>query len=268
MVSKLADIVEAPTFSPFTAPASIAAAPETAAYHRSMLGRDRAIGTLGGAALGGLAGKYVGGLPGAAVGALLGGGGGYLAGDESGRERAYADVVGRARKIQDAERAQEHRKELVDVKDTLKKKTASTLDGVMLHAMSEELAAIHREKVAINLAPVGQFLGNMASKATTAAPKVMGALGQLGGHVVGGLETAGRAALDRGGHLGAAGGKLLSGLGTVEKSLGTGLAGTRAMNQLAGAGAVGAGALGLGATGLAANRMLRGPQQTTVNVQR
>ena len=253
-----------PTFSPFTTPAAAAASPEAATLHRSMLNRDRTVGALGGAALGGLAGRHIGGLPGALLGTAVGAGGGALAGHFSGMERAHEDVMTRARKVSDTERAQEHRKELLETKDHMKK---SSFDGVMMAAMADELRHMHQEKVAINLAPVGAFLGNMASKATAAAPGVMGALGRAGGHVVGGLETAGRAALDRGGHLATGGGHLLGGLGSAEKALGTGLAGTRAMNQIAGAGAVGAGALGVGAAGLAANHMLRRPT-TTVNVQR
>lgn len=253
-----------PTFSPFTTPAAAAASPEAAALHRSMLNRDRTVGALGGAAIGGLAGNRIAGRGGALIGSALGLGGGALAGHFSGTERAHDDILGRARKVSDTERAQEHRKELLETKDHMKK---SSFDGVMLAAMADELRHMHQEKVAINVAQVGGFLGNMASKATAAAPGVMGALGQVGGHVVGGLETAGRAALGQGGHLATGGGHLLGGLNSAEKALGGGLAGARTMNQLAGAGAVGAGALGVGAAGLAANRMLRRPT-TTVNVQR
>lgn len=244
---------EIPEFSQFTQPGATAASPVAAEYHRAMLNRDRTVGGLGGAATGALLGHHLGGMPGAAVGGVLGGAGGTLAGHFSGTERYRGDEMRRARKVSDIERAQEHRKELIDMR---KRASANTFDGIMLSAMANELAAIQQEKVAINLAPVGNFIGNMASRAATAAPKLTGALENIGGRL------ADRAVLGLAARPSAFSNKLLSGLNSAERAVG----GTANFNRALGAGAVGTGALG---TGLLANRMLRRPQQTTtVNVQR
>ena len=234
-----------PEFSPFTVPAAAAASPVAADYHRAMLNRDRALGALGGTAAGALLGHHLGGMPGAAVGGALGGAGGALAGHFSGTERRRGDEMRRARKITDTERAQEHRKELINMR---KKASANTFDGVMLSAMANELAAIQQEKVAINLAPVGAFFGNMASRAASAAPKAVGFLENVGSKVLGGATNL---AARHGGQVGQ---RVAGGLMNAGQHVG----GVQNLSRLAGAGVVGAGVLG---TGMVANRLLRGPQQ-------
>lgn len=241
-----------PEFSPFTVPSAAAASPVAAEYHRAMINRDRMLGGLGGTAAGALLGHHLGGMPGAAVGGVLGGAGGTLAGHFSGTERYRGDEMRRGRKVSDTERAQEHRKELIDMR---KKASANTFDGVMLSAMANELAAIQQEKVAINLAPVGAFFGNMASRAATAAPKAMGFLENLGAKALGGATNL---ATRHGGQVGQ---RVAGGLMNAGQHVG----GVQNLSRLAGAGIAGAGVLG---TGMLANRMLRRPQQTTVNVQR
>lgn len=133
--------------------------------------------------------------------------------------------------------------------------TQAKVSGVLYAAMADELAAIQQEKVAINLAPVGAFFGNMASRAATAAPKAMGFLENLGAKALGGATNL---ATRHGGQVGQ---RVAGGLMNAGQHVG----GVQNLNRLAGAGIAGAGVLG---TGMLANRMLRRPQQTTVNVQR
>jgi len=71
------------------------------------------------------------------------------------------------------------------------KKQASTFDGAVLAAMGDELAHI---KTAINLAPVGNMLGQLGSKALTGATTLAGrASPAIGQAVSGGLLRAGQA---------------------------------------------------------------------------
>lgn len=142
------------------------------------------------------------------------------------------------------------------------KNQMNSLDGVKMAAMADELAAIHREKVAIGVGQVGTFLGNMATRAATAAPKVMGALEGVGSRVMGGAVNA------IGNHGGAVGQRVAGGLMGGMARAGNAVGGAQNLNRLVGGGlAAGAGTVALGGAGLAANRMMRGPQ-TTVNVQR
>lgn len=70
----------------------------------------------------------------------------------------------------------------------------ATFDGVMLAAMADELQHIHKEKVAINLAPVGNMLGSLGSKALTGVTSLASkAAPQVGQAVSGGLLRAGQA---------------------------------------------------------------------------
>ena len=242
--TKSSAAAEYPEFSPFTTPAATAASPVAADYHRAMLNRDRTLGGLGGAAAGALLGHHLGGLPGTAVGGLLGAAGGTLAGHFSGTERYHGDELARGRRVSEIERAQEHRKELSALAQAQRKELVdmrknSSFDGVMLSAMTEELAAIHQEKVAINLAPVTGFMGNVGSK-------VLGGASTLADKAGPGISKA-----------------VSSGLTRASGMVG----GAENLSKIVGGGTLAAGALGAGYLG---KKMLSGPKQptTTINVRR
>lgn len=221
--------------------------------HEKMVKRDKTLGAAVGGVAGGLAGHHLGGN--SLIGGLAGALAGRHIGKRVGEERAEADKTKHERHIADREQAQQHRKDLINMK-----KEASTLEGVMLQAMADELSHIHSEKVAINLAPVGNFIAGLGSRAAAAAPQAITAMEGLGGHVVSGLEHAGRAITDAGAH--GAGSALLGGLGHAEKALG----GVQGLHRAAGAGALGLGALGVAGAAGAARRALA-PQPTQITVR-
>lgn len=296
-----------------------------------------------GAAGGALLGKHLAGGPGAAFGGTLGG----ILGLGAGRDIAQAHndhlTVKRDQAVADRERAQEHRKELLDMKDTKKKeagwfsggttlntphgpmtlpeskdfdpqkhryaaspngvhavhadiadaffkadeptqqemlkqhlggkiryfgtsakKEASTLHGVMYSAMANELAAMDQEKVAINIGAIGSALGGLASRAASAAPRVMGALENVGGRLVGGAQTGIRGLAARstqGSAVTNAAGHLLGGINSAKGAVG----GAQNLNRLVGGGAaLGTAALG---TGLAAKALAPAPRPVTLQMR-
>lgn len=203
------------------------------------------LGGAGGALLGQHFGGTRGALAGAGLGALLGGVGA--------RELAVAHLddktVKRYQQVADRERAQEHRKELLDVKDTMKKKEASTLHGVMYAAMANELAAI--EKTAVNITPIVEGAKTLFSKAMPAVKavtsKALPVMEGVGGKIVGGIS---KVAPSVAGH--------------VERAAGA-VGGMQNLHRIAGGTALGVGALGtLGA----AHHFLKRPQQPQVVIQR
>lgn len=76
-------------------------------------------------------------------------------------------------------------------------KKASTYAGVMLAAMADELQHIHREKLALNpaiLGNVGNMLGSLGSKAMTGVTSLAGKISpNLGAQVGGRIMQAGNA---------------------------------------------------------------------------
>lgn len=137
-------------------------------------------------------------------------------------------------------------------------------DNVMFSAMADELGHIHKEKVAINMQPVMGALSGLAGRAAAAAPRALSALEGAGGHVVRGLESAGRAGMGAGSQIAQRAGQgVISGLNTAEGALG----GARNLNRAAGVGAAALGTAGaLGAAGVA-RRAVAGPQPTQVVVR-
>ena len=159
--------------------------------HQQMRTRDALLGMLGGAGAGLAAAHKV--TPGSALthGALPLAGmvAGGLVGGQVGKERGLRDKLKQERHLGDVERAQEHRKELV----TMRKK-ASSFDGAVLAAMADELAHLPTEKVAINLAPVGNVLGQIGSRALSGVTSLASrASPQISQAVSGGLLRAGQA---------------------------------------------------------------------------
>lgn len=182
----------APSFSHLTDPTWVSPE-EKRRTHAARSGGGYLGGGLG-AAGGALLGKHLAGGRGAAVGGVLGGLLGYGAGKDLATAHNDHLTVKRDQAVADRERAQEHRKELLDVKDTIKKKEASSLHGVMFSAMAHELASMDQEKVAINLAPLTGAISGLASQAASAAPRVMGALEGVGARALTGVTNlAGRA---------------------------------------------------------------------------
>lgn len=190
--------------------------------HKTMKARDASLGAAAGSGLGALVAHGAGRSK--SLGAALGGIGGGALGGMIGKERALKDQTKQERHEADRDQAQEHRKELIK----MRQKKASTLDGVMLAAMVDELQHIHQEKVAINLAGVGNFLGNVGGKAisglTQAATK---AAPSVAAHAPG---------------LGAALGNAAAHAGTAANAVG----GVQNLNRLAGGALMGGAALGAG----------------------
>lgn len=191
--------------------------------HSSMLARDMGLGGAAGALGGGLLSHHLKFLhPG--VAASLGGAAGVGLGGLVGSERVNKDKVRHQRHVEDVDRAQENRKEMFK----MRQKKASTLDGIMLAAMADELQHIHQEKVAINLAPVGNMLANVGSRAltglTSAATKI--------------APSVATKAPGLGAALGNAGGHMMQ--------LGNAVGGGRRLSQLAGGAILGGGALAAG----------------------
>lgn len=158
--------------------------------------RDMYLGGLAGGTLGGAAGLKLAPhlsplhpLESLATGAVLGGGLGIATGALNGAARMSRRDADVDDHLRDRERAHEHRMEMADLQHTQRKellnmrKQASTFDGVMLAAMADELQHIHQEKVAINLPQVGNFLGNIGSKALS------GVTGAVAKHAPGMAQT-------------------------------------------------------------------------------
>lgn len=221
-----------PEFSPFTTPAAAAASPVAAEYHRAMINRDRMLGGLGGAAGGALLGHHLGGLPGAAVGGLLGGAGGTLAGQFSGTERYRGDEMRRGRKVSDTERAQEHRKELIN----MRKKVAAT--PLEIHNQAYLSRGERPPTLLHDMGPLGFFTsGGAAWHNSTATPEQLHkAIGDLGG-----------ALQDKHREYQAASQAVSDAAAAHTEALGRMAARNK---KLLGAGILGAGALGLGAYAL------------------
>lgn len=158
--------------------------------HHAMLARDAGLGSLAGSLLGG-AGAHWAGMSGLPSALTIGGSTltGMMLGGLVGHERAQADKLRQERHLADRAQAQEHRKELV----TMRKK-ASSFDGAVLAAMADELAHLPTEKVAINLAPVGNVLGQIGSRALSGVTSLASrASPQISQAVSGGLLRAGQA---------------------------------------------------------------------------
>lgn len=280
--------------------------------HHAMLARDAGLGSLAGSLLGG-AGAHWAGMHGLPSALTIGGSTltGMALGGLVGHERAQADKLRQERHLADRAQAQEHRKELVNMRKKANdwraayeaavdagmdqagklgrsefarqkavehgmKETAranrnavlgaagtvggaaagagathayhksrekkATLDGVTLAAMADELQHIHQEKLAINMAGVGNFLGNVGSRAVSGLTSAATRL----------APSVGRAATAAGAHSPALG----SALGTAGKAMGnaaahvgnaaTAVGGAQNLNRLVGGGLLGGAALGAG----------------------
>lgn len=233
--------------------------------HSKMKKRDTALGAVLGGATGAIIGKT-------GVGRALAGTAGAVAGAGTGRlvgaERAAKDKLKQERHIADREIAQEHRKELIGVRKT----ASTTIDGVKLAAMVDELSHI---KVAINIAPMMAMGAKAMGMARGAAPSVLNAAESVGSRITGGaMNMASKAkgleglrvpsTISSAGTLGQT--RMGAGLGgRIEGAVTRGLAGaetavggTKNLNRLAGGAAIGAGTL---AAGGVAKRMLGGGQQ-------
>lgn len=222
--------------------------------HDAMTKRDKAIGTVLGGAAGGAGFFHSGGHP--LVGAALGAIAGHQVGRRVGEERVEADKAKQERHTADREQAQEHRKDLI----SMRKK--SSYEGAMFAAMADELAHIPREKVALNVAPLMGAISNIGGRVAAAAPRALTAMGDLGSHVVRGLESAGSAGLSHASPLARQAGQgLITGLNRAETMVG----GAKNLNRAAGGLAVGAGALGaVGAAGAARRALAPAPTQIVV----
>lgn len=233
--------LEAPSFSHLTDPTWVSPE-EKLRSHAARSGGGLLGAGLGGAG-GALLGQHFAGGRGAVVGGALGGLMGYGAGRDLATSHNHHLTVKRDQAVADRERGQEHRKELLDVKDTIKKKEASTLHGAMYSAMAHELASMDQEKVAINIGAIGSALGSLASRAATAAPKVMGALEGVGARALTGASSLA--------------GKVSPGVGQAVTGglmhAGQAVGGGQNLSRLAGGALAGTAALG---TGIAAKRVL------------
>ncbi len=193
--------------------------------HKMMQARDSMLGAAAGAGVGTLAAHALGRSKG--VGATLGAAGGSILGGAVGTERALKDQTRQERHVSDRERAHQQRMELADTHQQHRKELQemrqkkASLDGVMLAAMADELQHIHAEKVAINLAPIGNFLGNIGSKVLSKGTELVGkhAPGMAQG-VNAGLLRAGQA---------------VGGGGNLSKVVGGGILGAGALGTAAAA---------------------------------
>lgn len=208
--------------------------------HRAMIARDASLGAGTGAGLATLGTHVLGrNLWPHQKGAIAAAGGlaGGLLGLGVGRERALKDKTKQERHVEDRNQSQEHRKELIAMRSK-----ASSFDGVMLAAMTDELHHIHQEKVAINVASVGNFLGNVGSRALSGAARI----GEAAAPMVSRAATAaGARSPALGSALGAAGKALGNSSGHLMSAAGS-VGGGKMMGQLAGGALLGGTALGAG----------------------